>query len=241
MVKTYKEWRYAYNDCKTCYDFLNDNEDKLRHIMSPSFAGHLCLIETPITVLLLSSALIWNGLCKAKIAPELFLIVFLSINIFIIVTLLIHYSVQYKNLRICRTKIGIYQETWPTIIDVITDADGDDYLPKEPESLNFVELSTVECLPAEEPKVVNDDVEEATTLVFQPLIEKKSEEICTEVIQKEEIHEEEAHEEEEHEEITVPVPVAPAALVVQVPATPAVPAEVNIVYSFDELRARWGM
>ena len=177
MVKTYKEWRLAYNDCKTCYDFLDDNEEKLRHIMSPSFAGHLCLIETPITVLLLSSALIWNGLCKAKIAPELFLIVFLSINIFIIVTLLIHYSVQYKNIRICRTKIGIYQETWPTIIDVITDADGDDYLPKEPEKLNFVELSSFEVLPTEEePKIINEDFEETTTLVFQPLLEDKSKE-----------------------------------------------------------------
>lgn len=177
MVKTYTKWRFAYNDCRFCYDFLQDNEERLRHIISPSFAGHLCLLEVPVTVLLLLSALIWNGLCKAKITPELFSIVFLSINIFIIVTLLIHYSAQYKNIRICRTKIGIYQETWPTIIDVITDADGKDYLPKEPERLNFVELSSVEYLPIEdEAKDTNEDIDETTTLVFQPLLEEKHEE-----------------------------------------------------------------
>lgn len=134
------------------------------------------MLEAPLAFLLLLSSLVWNGFSNIKITPELFLIVFLSINFFIITAYFIYYPTQHKKIRICRTKIGIYQETWPTIIDVITDADGENYLPEEPERLNFVELSSVEYLPIkDETKAINEDIDEMTTLVFRPLIEEKHE------------------------------------------------------------------
>ena len=198
MVKTFTEWRFAYNDCKFCYDFLQDNEDRLKHPINARSAGHLGLLETPICALLIISVIAWNHFNEVPISPTVFLSVFLAINLVIVLAYFIYYPTQYYKIVKYRTKIGIYQATWPSIVDVINDAEDDNYLPEEPEKVNFVEIPVLERIPSEEPKATSEEAEEATTLVFQPLLENK------------------------HGEKNVP-------------------ATVEKIYSFEDLKARWGI
>ena len=163
MVKTYTEWRFAYNDCKFCYDFLDKNEERLKHPFSARSAGQLGLLETPLTALLLISCWIWNSLNEAKVLPEYFLLAFLSVNLLVILAFFIYYPTQYHKLIKYRTKIGIYQSIWPTIIEVINDADMDDYLPEEPEKANFVEL----------PYIVENEKKHEEVIKPQLLLEDK--------------------------------------------------------------------